>query len=268
MLFRKHKKFGIALGSGGAKGLVHIGILKVLEENGIRIDYIAGCSIGSLVGGLYAHFGEIAPVEKFFAGLDYKTLLRLFSDPVLNTGLLKGEKLVKYLDDYLSGGKIENCIIPFKAVATDLVTAQTVVIDKGKIAHAVRASGSVPIAFSPYKIGKRFLIDGGLSQSVPVSVVAEMGADVILAVNLDSVFFADGNRITNPDKVHTISFIDKIPDYLRFNLATHDCQDADIVITPQIPDIGWDKFADGADLIKAGENECRKKLEEIRRLLR
>ncbi|HRY60248.1 MAG TPA: patatin-like phospholipase family protein [Patescibacteria group bacterium] len=267
-IFKKHKKLGLALGSGGAKGLVHIGIIKVLEENDIKIDYIAGTSIGSLVGGMYAHFGKISPVEEFFMNLGYKTLLGLFSDPVMRSGLLKGEKLVKYLDDFLGGAKIEDTIVPFKAVATDMVTADPVVLSKGNLAEAARASGSVPIAFTPYKIGNKFLVDGGLSLSVPVSVVKEMGAQVVLAVNLDSVFFAPKNRVKNPAKIHAISFINEIPDMLRYNLAAENCRNADIVIEPKIPDVGWEKFAKGGDLIKAGEREARKVLQEIKKAIR
>lgn len=266
-IFRKKKKFGLALGSGGAKGLVHIGILKVLEENGIKPDYIAGTSIGSLVGGIYAHFGEIGPVEDFFKGLDYKTLIKLFSDPVLKSGLLKGEKLVKYLDAYLKKGNIEDTKIPFIAVAADMVTADPVLLKKGNIARAVRASGSVPIAFTPVYMDKRYLVDGGLALSVPVDVVRKMGADIVLAVNLDSVFFAPKNRPKDPKKTHMISFVNEVPNMLRYNLAKENCRDADIVINPPIPEIGWDRFANGGDIIAKGEKEARKAIGKLKKLL-
>ena len=116
----KKVKIGLALGSGGWRGLAHIGVLKSLEKNNIPVDYITGSSIGALVGGLYAYYGEVSKIEEIIAGIKYQDLFRVLSDPMADLGLLKGNKFLQFLEVFLKGVKIEQLKIPFKAVATDI----------------------------------------------------------------------------------------------------------------------------------------------------
>ena len=256
MLKRKLKKVGLALGSGGAKGLVHIGVIKELEKAGIKIDYIAGSSAGSLVGGLYAYFGEIKPVEEFFSSLTYRKMIELFYDPTTSPGLIKGEKLRKYLDSYVDGVNIEDLNTSFKAIATNFITGEMIILDQGKLSSVIRASSSVPVALSPFKIHNQTLADGGLSMSVPVDIARDMGAKFVAAVNLDSVFFNQKMIEKKGKKLSAINMADRTLDLLRYSLAKENCKNADYVITPNIEDVGWDKFANGREkIIKEGERQ-------------
>jgi NTE family protein len=162
------KKIGLALGCGGARGLAHIGVIKTLVKNNIPIDYIAGSSIGALIGSLYAATLDILQVEKWFLELTYKDLIKVLLDPSLHSGLIKGEKFINFLQSKIGVRKIEELKIPFRAVATDLFTGKAVVFKKGDLGLAIRSSCAVPFLFSPVISGDKCLVDGGISMPVPV----------------------------------------------------------------------------------------------------
>jgi len=258
------KKVGLVLGSGGARGLAHIGVIKGLLKHGVKIDIIAGSSAGALIGGLFAAKGNIEDIEKMANSLNYKDLLGIFSDPVWGMGLIKGQKALEYLRKYIGDVKIEDLAMPFAAVATDINTAETVVLSKGELANAIRASGSIPLVFEPYKAGERLLVDGGVSSPVPVDIARNMGADVIIAVNLDSVYFLQDNRKeigSSKTEVFKNSYF-----LLRYHLAKKEVRDADIVIEPQIPYVNDLAFVHGENLIQGGLMAVEKEIEKIRRL--
>ncbi len=175
---------GIALGSGSARGWAHIGVLRALEEMGIRPTIISGCSIGALVGSAYAT-GQLAQMERWASGLDWKDILSYLDISLLDGGFMRGEKLMQYAQQFIGGYLIEDLPLQFAAVATDLETGREVWLREGDLLQAVRASMSLPGLFSPQKQGNRWLVDGGLVDPVPVSLCRAMGADVVIAVNLN-----------------------------------------------------------------------------------
>ena len=196
MIRIKKLKIGLALGSGAARGLAHIGVLKALIEEGISIDMIAGSSMGALVGACYARKGEIAGLEELVLKTDWKQLVRL-ADPnlaLLFRGFIHGQKVKELLRAIIGDVEFKDLKIPLAIVATDINTGEELVIKEGSVIEAVRASISIPAIFMPVKFsakggsasgGKdRFLIDGGIVNPVPVSIVKDMGATFIIACNV------------------------------------------------------------------------------------
>jgi len=188
MVSSKHNRWnpgktGLALGSGSARGWAHIGVIQALAEAGINIDYIAGTSIGSVVGSVFAA-GNLNALEEVAVRLDWKQIAYLFDVVLPKSGLIDGKKVAGFVRNHLSEINIEELPIPFCAVSTDLNTGEEVVIREGGIIEAVRASISIPGIFTPVRNNGRILVDGGLVNPVPVSVVKEMGADFVIAVDL------------------------------------------------------------------------------------
>lgn len=179
-----NKKVGLALGSGSAKGLSHIGVIKLLEEMDIKIDYIAGSSIGAMIGGAYAAGVSINEIEDIALKTDLASSVKYFLPTISKSGLISGTKVTEFLRDIVGDIKIENLKIPFTATATDILTGQEVNFSKGKLVEAIRASISVPIIFQPVIHDNQILVDGGLANPLPVNIVREMGADFIIAVNV------------------------------------------------------------------------------------
>ncbi len=178
------KTLGLALGSGGARGWAHIGVIRALMEADIPIHAIAGASIGAFVGAIHAA-GELDELEEFVRELDWKGIMALFDLTFPTSGLLDGNKVYELLTQHLLDLCIEDAGIPFCCVATDLITGQEVQLRTGCMADAVRASISIPGVFTPFEREGYFLGDGGIVNPVPVDVVREMGSDLVLAVNLN-----------------------------------------------------------------------------------
>ncbi|NKX46405.1 patatin-like phospholipase family protein [Roseicyclus persicicus] len=175
-------KVGLALGSGGARGWAHLGVLSVLDEIGVRPGFIAGSSMGALVGAAEAG-GARAELEAWARGLTQARFLRLMDFRFSAGGLVAGREIASVLGEWGLDVGIGALDIPFTAVATDLETGREVWLDDGPLLPAVRASVSIPGLFSPQHIDGRWLVDGGLTNPVPVSVARARGARVILAVN-------------------------------------------------------------------------------------
>jgi len=178
------KKVGLALGSGSARGWAHIGVIEALEELGITVDYVAGTSIGSLVGAFYAA-KKLDSIKRLSLELDWKQIISFLDVVLPKSGLIDGNKVKEFISESVGLINIEDLKTPFKCIATDLVTAREVVIGSGDIIEAVRSSISVPGIFTPVIKGKMLLVDGGLVNPVPVSVLKEMGAEFIIAVDLN-----------------------------------------------------------------------------------
>ena len=173
-LFKKRRpKIGLALGSGAARGLAHIGIIKALKEKNIPIDMIAGSSMGALVGACYARSGEITDLEEIVLRMDWKQLARL-ADPnlaLLFKGVIHGKKVKEILRTLIGDVEFKDLKIPLAVVATDVSTGEEMIIKEGSVIEAVRASVSIPAIFMPVKLNNRFLMDGGIVNPVPVNVV-------------------------------------------------------------------------------------------------
>jgi NTE family protein len=179
----KNPRIGLALGSGSARGWAHIGIIRALEERGIHPGLVAGCSIGALVGAAYCG-GNLEALEKWVRKLSFWDVVRLM-DLRMGGGLIEGENLMNSFADKLRDTAIEDMAITFAAVATDLTSGQEVWLQRGPLQTAVRSSIALPGLFSPVRVDDRWLVDGGLTNPVPVSLCRAMGADIIIAVNLN-----------------------------------------------------------------------------------
>lgn len=269
---RKNKTIGLALGSGGSKGIAHIGVIKVLEENGIKIDYLAGCSIGAFFGVLYAASGNIKELEEhLFKSSSWRTKFSLL-DPILGNGFLKGENVEKFIADSLAGINFSSLQIPFAAVAADLLSGREVIIKEGNVVKAVRASISIPPIFKPVELNGKLLVDGGLINPVPDDVVRKMGADIVIAVNLDNLQLNHGLSKNNLG-INRILF--RSFNIMRCYLADYCLKDTDVVISPKLTGdfglLGWNNFFDRnkfKDLIMAGERAAKKALPELKKILK
>ncbi|MCD4811772.1 patatin-like phospholipase family protein [bacterium] len=189
-------RYALALGSGGAKGFVHIGVIKALEELDIEITHIGGTSIGALIGGMYALWGNISQVETIFVGYDTKRLLQIFgSDVGLLNGVLKGDAFMEELEKYVGNASISDCAIPFIAVSVNILTGEKVYHTSGLLKDAMRASSSIPLVFKPFENNGRYLVDGALAESVPVHAVKSIGGRKVLGVNVQGLFEDDGKKL-------------------------------------------------------------------------
>jgi NTE family protein len=227
---KKRKKLGLALGSGAVRGLAHIGVIRTLLRNNIQIDYIAGSSIGSWVGAHYALFQDLPALEEFTVQRKKEKLLS-FLEPTFSGGLIVGAKFEKLIQDWLGDAKFSDTKIPFRAVATDLVKGEPVVFNSGPLAPALRASMAVPGVFTPTKMGAMVLVDGGVSNPVPDDVARKMGADVVLAVSLDS--FRSSNRFA-AGSLPLGLIAKRSMEVMRRQLARFSTHSADIVIEPDV----------------------------------
>jgi NTE family protein len=240
----------LALGSGGARGLAHIGAIQVLEEHGVSIDVVAGSSIGALVGALYCSGND---GEALYGIASDTTLLKIIPlfDPSLRHGFLGGTKLERLIKKFVGGRRVEDCQVPLAVIATDLRSGEVVGFREGDLASVVRASISVPWVFRPVEIDGRLLADGGLSMPVPAEPVRDMGADVVVAVDLDwERPFSDPSDVQAPGvrEIGNTSLA-----LLRRHLAAQDARCADVVVRPRFGrEVRWDGFLDPEELVLRG----------------
>ncbi len=175
---------GLALGAGAAKGFAHVGVLDALEKAGLRIDMIAGSSMGAIIGGGYASGMSVDSLANIALNTDWLVVLNLL-DPVFPTrGFIDGQKIHSFLDNMYGHQNIEELAIPFSATTVDIMKGELFVLNKGNLANAARASSSIPIIFNPLATQGKVLVDGGMIDPVPVDVVRSMGAAYIIAVNV------------------------------------------------------------------------------------
>jgi len=186
-------RIGIALGSGSARGWSHIGVLKALQEMGIRPGIVAGSSIGALVGAAYAN-NQQERLEQWILSLSWKDIANFMDPSVLGGGFIQGDKLLKFARAHTDNPTIESLPIAFSAVATELDTGREVWLRTGPLIEAVRASISLPGLFAPVKRDGQWLIDGGVVDPVPVSLCRAMGAEIVIAVNLNGEIIGKHGR--------------------------------------------------------------------------
>ena len=177
-----HGKLGLALGGGAARGLAHIGVLKVLQAEGIRIDCIAGTSIGAFIGALFAAGVSPSQIEEVARNVDWRHLVGLV-DPVFPTsGIIDGKKVSRFMAELLPVRNFEELDLPLAVTATDIETGEGLIIREGRLLEALRAAVAFPGIFTPMRFGDRFLVDGGLCQPVPVEAVRTLGAENVIGV--------------------------------------------------------------------------------------
>lgn len=181
---KKRAKIGLALGTGAARGLAHIGVIKVLVKEGIPIDFIAGSSMGALVGGCYAAGLDIDTLEKLAYEIDLKQVRRYFDPTFSRHGLVHGRKIEEIFRSIIGDIAFKDLKIPLSVMTTDLISGKEVVLSEGSVVKALRASISIPVFFKPVQYGEMLLVDGGLVDPIPVGLVAKMGADIVIAVDV------------------------------------------------------------------------------------
>ncbi|MFT3755108.1 MAG: patatin-like phospholipase family protein [Pseudoxanthomonas sp.] len=247
-------KIGFALGGGAAKGFAHIGVIKMLEAHGIKADVVAGTSAGSVVGALYASGMDPFLMQQKAMAMDETSIrdIKLFSG-----GLIEGKALQDYVNTQVGRKPIEGLKLPFAAVATRLETGDRTVFVRGNTGQAVRASSSVPGVFEPVKIGEREYVDGGVVSPVPVDAARQLGADVVIAVDISTK--ASGNR---PGSMAGI--VNQSITIMGQTLGKQELARADAVIRPQVNDIGPASFEQRNNAILEGERAALAALPQIR----
>lgn len=249
---------GLALGGGASKGFAHIGVIKVLKENNIPVNVITGTSAGAIVGSLYAS-GMSPDRLELEAEILGKTDL---VDLTLSTnGFIKGEKLQNYINRKVANRPIQNMPVKFAAVATDFNTGQAVAFNTGNTGQAVRASASIPNIFRPAVISGRQYVDGGLSAPVPVSAARAQGANFVIAVDIS----AKPAKLTDSG---FFSYLDQSLNIMSTPALAHQLRQADIVIKPQVQQLGSvGGFDQKTHAIKLGEQAAKSALPEIKKKL-
>lgn len=248
----------LALGGGASKGFAHIGIVKVLKENGIPVKVVTGTSAGSIVGSLLAS-GMSPDRLELEAEILGKTDL---VDLTLSTsGFIKGEKLQNYINRKVGGRQIQQFPIKFAAVATDFETGKAVAFNQGNAGQAVRASAAIPNVFQPVIIGRHKYVDGGLSQPVPVSAARRQGANFVIAVDISA-------RPSKNVGQGFFSYLDQTLNVMSVSVLQNELGQADVVIKPQVLDLGAvGGFDQKKRAIRLGEEAARAALPEIKRKL-
>lgn len=281
-------KFGLALGGGGARGLAHIGVLKALESHNIRIDAITGCSMGALIGGLYAYYGSVKEVEKFiFDAIKHPKFIELgisklsseksdknyfdqFFDYIgTRLQVLKALNRLSYFDEELTeeiyqiipDTPIERLNIKFSAIATDLISGKEINFINGNLRKVIKASSAIPGIFPPVKYQNFFLVDGSASESVPAGKVREIGADRVLAVDVTRCL----DSVEQPQNVLDILY--RTEDITSFHLSSVRLKEADLVIQPEVKHLTWADFRHIEKIIEAGEKATLKDIAEIKKLI-
>ena len=241
---RKVPKLGLALGGGAARGFAHIGVIQVLEENGIKPDMVVGTSAGSVVAAFYASGKTGAQLQWLADSMD-ESQLTDWTVPFMSRGMLRGEALGRYINTQLNGAKIEDLKMPLGIVATDLQSGDGILFRRGDIATAVRASSAVPSVFEPVRIGNKDYVDGGLVSPVPVRYVRQMGADIVIAVDISSR--PEDAKTTDMLKVllQTFSIMGK-------SISQLEMAQAEVVVRPAMSDVGSTEFAARKKSIEAG----------------
>jgi NTE family protein len=259
-------KIGLALGGGGARGLAHLGVLKVLEKEKIKIDYICGVSMGALIGAYYALGLDLDVLEKEVVKITKRKAIKELLD--LNgfkVSILKGKKTEKYIKKYIGDYSFSDFKIPLTMVATDLANGDEIILKKGKLVEAIMASLSVPGIFPPVKINERYLIDGGVVNCTPVDVVEKMGADFIIGVDLVM------KRDIKLDKPGLVTTLLQSYEIIRTHGIKHKIESIkkkNVILKPKLKGtIDSFKFYDIGKFIKAGEDEAKRMLPEIRKHL-
>jgi NTE family protein len=202
---RKKLKIGLALGGGAARGWSHIGVMRVLEREGIMPDVIAGCSIGAVVGGCYAA-SRLDELEAFALSLTKRRVMGLLDFHISGSGLIAGDRLRRLLERDLSDMRVESLPLRFATVATELGTGHEIWLTRGPLVDTMRASYALPGVFDPIRLGGRWLMDGALVNPIPVTVARALGADLVICVNLNGDIRLRGTVIQShgPDEADQV----------------------------------------------------------------
>ena len=247
-------RIGLALGGGAARGFAHIGVIQILEENGIKPDMVVGTSAGSLVAALYASGKSGAELGAMAASMD-ESAITDWSYP--GRGLIRGEALARFVREHTGGRSIERMRIPLGIVATDLASGAAVLFQIGDPGVAVRASSAVPAVFQPVRIGTREYVDGGLVAPVPVRFARQMGAELIIAVDISEA--PEGNPTADSMQILLQTFA-----IMGRSINNFELREADVVLRPMLPGMSSADFAARKRVIQAGRTAAQAQLANLR----
>ncbi len=285
-------KVGLALGGGGARGFAHLGVLRVLEKEEIPIDMIAGTSFGAIIGGLYAQQPDaelvIAKVKEFLESPRFrrarvfflkkhyqeekgtgfiqslKTYLKrgiFFGISLQKESFIKEQDFVESINGLLEEKGIESCLLPFYAVATELVEGTEVILDSGPIRKAVAASCAIPGIFPPIRLNGSQLVDGGWVNAIPVEPLFRRGADLVIAIDTSE------ENVTIRSFANGLEIALRADDIARRILSRMQADKADVLIQPDIGNLHWSHFDRMEEGIARGEEATRLKIDQIKRLV-
>jgi NTE family protein len=249
---------GLALGGGMARGCAHIGVLRELEKHDIPIDLIAGTSVGSLIGGAYAAGLSPDQIEKMALTISWNDLGRV---TISKLGFYNSERTEEYIRKHFPVTEFEKARLPFGAVATDIQTGKMVIFTEGSLPLAIRASCAMPIFYTPVVVNGRMMVDGGLVGHIPASVARLMGADLVIAIDVNS------QHLPIPPPTHLFSVMSQALSVMGRTAVQYLYADADIVIRPQIEQVRPDDLSKAAEMITAGEEAARRVIDKIKRSL-
>ena len=241
---RRRPRIGLALGGGAARGFAHVGVIQVLEEAGLRPDLIAGTSAGSLVAALYASGKSGAQLQQIALSMDEATCAD-WTLPFFGRGLLRGEALGRYVNAQVGARLIEDMVMPLGIVATDLNTGDGILFRRGDTGQAVRASSAVPAVFQPVRISGHDYVDGGLVAPVPVRHAREMGAELVIAVDISSAPQGNPAGDTLQVLLQTFAIMGK-------TINSHELRGADVLVRPSLNGLKAADFATRGRAIEAG----------------
>lgn len=253
---KRPPRIGLALGGGAAKGFAHVGVIAVLEEAGLRPALVVGTSAGSVVGALYASGKTGQQLQQAALQIE-EVAIADWMVPIVNRGMFRGEALARYVNETVGGRLLEDMRIPFGVVATDLGSGQPVLFRRGDTGTAVRASSAVPAVFQPVRIGGRDYVDGGLVAPVPVQFARQMGAELVIAVDISEAPEGQPAGDTFQILLQTFNIMGK-------SINQHELKQADVVVRPSLRGLRSADFSARQKAIESGRAAMLAALPQLR----
>ena len=252
-------KIALVLGGGAARGFAHVGVIRALEQEKIPIDLIVGTSVGSLIGAIYASDMNSFELEWTAFALEKDDVFDYgLMSAFTGMGLAKGDKLEEFVRKKIATVNIENLKVPFAAVATDLNRGTRVVLDRGSVAKAVRASSAIPGVFNPVEYQGKLLVDGGVMDNIPIAVAREKGVDIVIAVDISE-------NVTNFNITNLVDVMLQSVNIMFAENVGHRKKNADVLITPSVGNVGMLDFTQKKRCMQAGIEATQKAMPEIRK---
>lgn len=261
------KTLGLALGSGGARGVAHIGFLRALEEEGIKPDYIAGCSMGAVVGGCYASGMTLEELTEIVQSLKAGDIMDFTPMVLSRMSLFRSKKIYDLLVEHIKVENIEDMVIPFRCVATELLSGKLHVFDSGNAAMAIQASSTIPLILRPVKHDGKMFVDGGCLSRVPIRTAKEMGADVVVAVDVVT-------DVADPvdDVKNIVAMVSRIFDIMDAHLTASnrilESELCDLLVEPDLKGMNGFEMKEIDRALEAGYKAGKDNAPKIKELLR
>jgi NTE family protein len=256
---KRFPRIGLALGGGAVRGFAHVGVIAALEEAGIKPDLVVGTSAGSLVAAIYASGKNAAQLQQAALAMEEADITD-WTLPFFGRGMLRGEALARYMNTQVNNKLIESMTIPLGIVATDLRTGQGALFRQGDTGMAVRASSAVPSVFNPVKIGAAEYVDGGLVSPVPVKYARQMGAELIIAVDISSA--PEGNAADSQLQILLQTFA-----IMGKTINSYELKDADLVVRPELVGVKSGDFTAKRRAIEAGKLAMQRQIPQLKALM-